>query len=265
MSLDEKRLFLLDMDGTIYLGGRLFDGTINFLSYIRNIGGRYLFLTNNSSKSVSNYVGKLVGMGIDASKYDFLTSAQATAYYLKEKYDTKKIYVLGTEAFKSELCGSGLNITDSLDNDIVCLCMGFDTELTFQKLEDTCILLGRGVDYIATNPDLVCPTEYGYVPDCGSVSIMLKNSTGREPLFIGKPKPEMIYTALQKTGFSKEQTIMVGDRLYTDIACGIAAGVDTALVLSGETKSQDLTYSPHMPTFVFEDIAGMLKKLSGIK
>ena len=132
--------------------------------------------------------------------------------------------------------------------------MGFDTELTFQKLEDACILLNRGVDYIAANPDWVCPTWYGSVPDCGSVCEMLFRATGRRPRFIGKPEPEMIYLALERTGFAARQAVMVGDRLYTDIASGVNAGIDTVFVLSGEGTRGDLASGGVEPTWIFDDI-----------
>ena len=258
MKLHEKKLFLLDMDGTIYLGNKLFPFTIGVLEYIKKCGGRYLFLTNNPSKDLGRYADKLISLGIKATPRDFITPTQVVAKYLLATHGNKKIYALGTAAYREELAAHNLNITDKPEKDIACLAMAYDTELTFKKLEDACILLGQGVDYVATNPDLVCPTEYGYVPDCGSVSIMLKNATGREPRFFGKPNPEMVYTALERTGMAKEETLIVGDRLYTDIACGIAAGVDTALVLSGESKKEDIANSPHKPTYVLKDIGELV-------
>jgi ribonucleotide monophosphatase NagD (HAD superfamily) len=138
--------------------------------------------------------------------------------------------------------------------------MGFDTELTFNKLEDACILLGRGVDYIATNPDWVCPTPYGYVPDCGSVAEMLKRATGRSPRFIGKPQPDMVLSAIELSGYKPEETLVIGDRLYTDIACGVNAGVDTALVLSGESRLSDI--NDIKPTYIFKDIREIYERLS---
>lgn len=255
MSIKDKKLFLLDMDGTIYLGNRLFDGTLDFLDLIKKTGRRAMFLTNNSSKSLDKYVEKLNGMGIDVNREDFLSSVQATVKFLKENYGDKKIYALGTESFKKELIESGLNITDKVEEGIKCLIMGFDTELTFKKLEDACIILGdESVDYIATNPDLVCPTEFGSVPDCGSVSIMLKNATGRYPRFIGKPQPEMINLAVEKSGFTKEETCIMGDRLYTDIASGINAGVSTIFVLSGEGTMKDVEEGEWKPEFIYENI-----------
>ena len=260
-SLKEKKLFLLDMDGTIYLDNDLFDGTIDFLEYVKSIGGKYIFLTNNSSKSVDKYIEKLASLGIASTKDDFLTSTDATVLYLKNK-DYKKIYAFGTASFKEQLRAEGFNITDRLEDGIDCLCLGFDTELTFQKLEDACILLGRGVDYIATNPDWVCPTWYGFVPDCGSVSEMLYTATKRRPVFIGKPEPTMAELAMEKTGYTKEETAVMGDRLYTDIACGVNAGISTIFVLSGEGTLADVEASDKKPEFIFENIKEIYEKIS---
>ena len=259
-SLKQKKLFLLDMDGTIYIDTQLFDGTIEFLEYIRQIGGRYMFVTNNSSKSVDRYIEKLASLGIEATADDFLTSTNATIAHLKRK-NYKKIYAFGTQSFRTQLEDAQLPVTTVLEDDIDCLCMGFDTELTFKKLEDACILLGRGVDYVATNPDWVCPTWYGYVPDCGSVSSMLYNATKRKPLFIGKPQPAMVELALEKTGFKKEEAIVIGDRLYTDIACGVNAGISSAFVLSGEGTLEDIETSEAKPQFVFNNIKELFENL----
>ena len=258
--MKQKKLFLLDMDGTVYLGNRLFEFSLPFFDCLTKMGARYMFLTNNSSKSADLYLQKLSGMKIPLEADDLITSTHATALYLKSRYGGKPIYASGTAAFCQELAGLGVNLTDSLETPVA-LVMGFDTELTFQKLENMCILLGKGVDYVASNPDWTCPTEYGYVPDCGSVAQMLKNATGREPVFIGKPMPDMVNMALERAGVSKEETIIIGDRLYTDVACGLAAGIDAALVLSGESTEEDLKTSPHKPSYVFRDLGELLKVL----
>ncbi|MDE7260651.1 MAG: HAD-IIA family hydrolase [Oscillospiraceae bacterium] len=255
--LEKKRLFLLDMDGTIYLDQTLFPGTIPFLNSLRARGGRYLFLTNNSSRSVDAYIAKLDRMGIHAVREDFLTSVDALTADLARRPPYHKCYAFGTGTFRQQLAEAGLPVTDHLEEDIDCLLIGFDTELAFQKLEDACILLNRGVDFIATNPDWVCPTWYGSVPDCGSVCEMLFRATGRRPRFIGKPQPAMALLALERTGFAPEEAVMVGDRLYTDIASGVNAGIDTAFVLSGEGTLADLEASGVKPTWVFDDIAAL--------
>ena len=261
MSLSEKRLFLLDMDGTLYLDDRLFDQVPEFLSYIRRTGGRYLFLTNNSSRGVEGYIDKLSGMGIPSGTEDYLTSVDAAIDHLRRCHPGKKCYVFGTRSFLGQLRDAGIPVTDRLEDDIDILLCGFDRELTFQKLEDACILLNRGVLWLATNPDWVCPTWYGSVPDCGSVCRMLTTATGREPTVIGKPRPQMALLAMERTGCSPEQTVLLGDRLYTDVACGVNAGIDTVFVLSGEGTRADIAAHGIQPSLVCRDIAELLERL----
>ena len=261
--LRHKKLFLLDMDGTIYLGDRLFPCALPFLGQVERMGAQYMFLTNNSSKSAALYLEKLARMHIPVPPGHLLTSTHATAAHLHKAYGNQPIYASGTQAFVRELSDLGIHVTDDIEAPIAALVMGFDTELDFHKLDTMCLLLGKGLDYIATNPDLVCPTEYGYVPDCGSVAQMLKNATGREPLFIGKPMTAMVDMALAQAGASKGETLMIGDRLYTDIACGVNAGIETALVLSGESKEGDIKSSAHKPDHVFTDLDQLLAILEG--
>ncbi len=216
-TLADKRLFLLDMDGTIYLSDRLFDGTKEFLSYVRRVGGRYIFLTNNSSRGTDAYIEKLARMGVEAKPEDFLTSADVTIDLLRERYAPEQTYfVCSTESLKGQLRGAGLRVLETADLDLSAgssgtdalpaVLLGYDTELTYEKLETCCILLGRGADYIATHPDPVCPTWYGSAPDCGSVIEMLHTATGRKPLVVGKPEPAMALAARKRTGFAPVQT-----------------------------------------------------------
>ncbi len=262
IDLKKKKLFLMDMDGTIYLGDRLFDGTLEFLQRVKQQGGRAVFVTNNSSRSVNAYVKRLTDMGIpDITAEDFLTSVDALCWYLRGKYDDALIYAFGTKTFREQLAEAGFRVTDKLEDGISLLVCGFDTELTFQKLEDACILLGRGVDFLATNPDWVCPTSYGSVPDCGSVCEMLYRATGRRPKFIGKPEPEMALLSMERFGCSREETVLVGDRVYTDIACGVRAGIDTAFVLSGEGVPEDIEKYGVTPTETLRDIREILERM----
>lgn len=267
--LKQKRLFLLDMDGTLYLDDRLFDGAAEFLADIKKSGGRYVFLTNNSSRGVKSYIEKMIRLGVTAEAEDFITSVDALIYRLRKEYGqdalTRKMYIMGTESFKSQMRAEGFNIADILEDDIKTLVIGFDRELTFSKLEDACVLLGRGVDYFATNPDWVCPTEYGYVPDCGSFAFMLEKATGRKPEFVGKPEPQMAYLAMERFGFSREQTLLAGDRLYTDIACGKNAEVDTAFVLSGEGTLKDIEETGIEPEYIFEGVGQISDVIFGGK
>ena len=257
----DKRLFLLDMDGTIYLDEQLFDAVPEFLQYIRKIGGRYLFLTNNSSRGVEAYIEKLHRMGITAQADDFLTSVDATIRYLHQELPGKKCYVFGTRSFYEQLESAGIPVTNRLCDDIEVLLCGFDRELTFQKLEDACILLNRGVAFVATNPDWVCPTWYGSVPDCGSVCEMLYRATTRRPVVIGKPQRAMVDLALERTGFTPEETVILGDRIYTDVACGVNAGIDSVFLLSGEGTMADIEKYRIQPTWVYAAIARLYHDL----
>ena len=256
--IKKAKLYLFDMDGTLYLGDRLYGFTKELLAEIRRTGGKYLFMTNNSSKSVADYVKKLAKMGISATRDDFITSSQATAYYLKEHHQGQTLYVCGTRSLIEELESEGFVTTANID-EAECVVMGFDTELTFQKLWDVSkiLLTKKDIPYIATNPDLVCPTEFGSVPDCGSVCIGIKNATGREPVVIGKPSALMPELAMAKWGYSKEETVVIGDRIYTDVKSGLNAGATTILVLSGESTLQTLEESPDKPHLVLEN-AGLL-------
>ncbi len=257
-SLKNVKLFLFDMDGTLYLGNILYDFTIELLNTIKETGGRYLFMTNNSSKSVTAYIEKLDKLGIKATKEDFITSSQATSYYLKNHHKDARLYVCGTQSLKDEFISEGFAVTENID-EVDCIVMGNDTELTFKKLWDVSYLLTTKPDmpYVATNIDYVCPTEFGFVPDCGSVCDMIFNATGKKPVFIGKPEALMPELAMAMTGYSKEQTAVIGDRIYTDIKSGINAGTVTVLVMSGETTYEVLEKSEDKPDFVLED-AGLM-------
>ena len=263
MDLKKIKLYLFDMDGTLYLGNRLFGFTKELLETIRKQGGKYLFVTNNSSKSVADYVKKLENMGISATEDDFLTSSQATAWYLKKHQPGKRLYVCGTRSLKAELAGEGFEITEDI-NQTECIVMGFDTELNFKKLEDVSrMLCTRELPYIATNPDYVCPTEFGSVPDCGSVCDMLFNVSGKRPQVVGKPQPYMAQLAMEKCGVTPEETAVIGDRIYTDIKSGLNAGCQTVLVLSGETTVEILENSPDQPHLVLQDAGQLLNLLKG--
>ena len=252
------------MDGTLYLDGRLFDGVKEFLARIRERGGRYLFLTNNSSRGVESYMEKLGGMGIRTERRDYLTSVDAAIDCLRRRYPGKRCYVQGTRSFYGQLAAAGIPVTCDREDGVDILLSGFDRELTFQKLEDACILLERGAVWLATNPDWVCPTWYGSVPDCGSVCEMLTRATGRRPEFLGKPRPAMVQLALAETGFPPEQAVLIGDRLYTDIETGRRSGMLSILVMSGETTEEMLATTEFIPDLVFGrlvEIAPYLTKL----
>lgn len=260
--LKEKTLYLLDMDGTIYNENEIFDGTLEFLEEIERRDGQYVFITNNSSKSVEDYVQKVRAMGIKAEYENFYTSGQATAMYLKEKYPNQVVYCMGTKSLIKELREAGIEVVTEVDERAGVVLLGFDTENTSEKIRNTCIMLGRDVAYLATNPDLVCPVSFGYIPDCGSMSIMLKNATGKEPFFIGKPEPIMVNCVLKKLNCKREDAVIIGDRLYTDIKTGANAQVDTICVLSGEASMEDILQGEVEPTYIFKSVKEIYEGLT---
>lgn len=261
--LRDKKLYLLDMDGTIYNENQIFDGTLDLLNEIEKNGGRYVFITNNSSKSVNDYVEKVTRMGIKADKEYFFTSAQATVRYLKEQHPGKLVYCQGTRSLIQELTDSGIEVTEEVSEEAGVILVGFDTELNFEKMTKTCIMLGKDLPYIATNPDYVCPVSFGYVPDCGSMCYGYEKATGKKPFYIGKPEPTMINIAREKWGYTPEETVVIGDRLYTDIASGLNAGVTTICVLSGEATAEDIVNGETKPTFTLgsvKDVYEIIKR-----
>lgn len=260
--IKDIKLFLFDMDGTLYLGDRLYDFTLELLDTIKKSGGKYMFMTNNSSRSVADYIKKLDRLGIKAEYDDFITSSQATGYYLNKHHKGKRLYVCGTSSLKEELKRGGFEVTEDISS-VDVIVMGFDTELTFKKLHDVSYLLltREDIPYIATNPDYVCPTEFGSVPDCGSVCDMLYNVSKRRPVFIGKPSKLMPELAMDKTCYTREQTAVIGDRIYTDIKSGINAGVTTVLVMSGETTYEILNQSRDKPDYVMESAKEIIDEL----
>ena len=260
--LKEKTLYLLDMDGTIYNENEIFDGTLEFLEEIERRDGQYVFITNNSSKSVEDYVQKVRAMGIKAEYENFYTSGQATAMYLKENYPNQVVYCMGTKSLIKELREAGIEVVTEVDERAGVVLLGFDTENTSEKIRNTCIMLGRDVAYLATNPDLVCPVSFGYIPDCGSMSIMLKNATGKEPFFIGKPEPIMVNCVLKKLNCNREDAVIVCDRLYTDIKTGANAQVDTICVLSGEASMEDILQGEVEPTYIFKSVKEIYEGLT---
>ena len=253
--LRQKKLFLLDIDGTICKGEGLIDGAKAFLETIRQSGGQFIFITNNATRGTRDYIRFFRRLGVETGPDQYITAAYATIQYLKKHCSDRLIYGLTTDSFLQECRENGLRITTSLQSGIDCVLVSYDNQLNYDKIKDVCRLLTEGEpEYIATNPDLVCPVEFGYLPDCGAICNMIETATGKRPRFIGKPEPAMVEYALALTGCTPEQTLVVGDRLYTDILCGVHAGVDTALVLSGEATLQDAAAFAHSPRYLFPSV-----------
>ena len=259
----DKRLFLFDMDGTLYLGDQLFLGVPELLDTIRRRGGRYVFITNNSSRSVTDYVKKLHRLGLgEVTEGDFFTSTQAALLLLSERFSGQLLYVQGTASFVAELRAGGMRVTEEYTDDAAAILVGFDTEITGKKIETTCrMLTAHDIPYYAANPDWVCPTEFGYIPDCGSMCRGYELATGKTPIFIGKPEPTMINAVSERFGASRDEVLVIGDRLYTDIASGQRAGVDTLCVLSGECTLDEVQQMQTRPSYTADSIRDLLAVL----
>lgn len=252
-------LFLLDMDGTIYLGERVFPGAVELIDLLRSSGKSYIYLTNNSSRSGADYVERLRSMGFPCESENVFTSGMATAMYLNENYPGKPVYTVGTRAFMKELESYGVRL---VEEGAELLVVGFDTELIYEKLYRAVRLLREGVPFIAANPDWVCPMPDDEVmPDCGSICALLTAATGVEPTFIGKPERRMIDIISAKTGVPNENICCVGDRLYTDIAVAKSAGAVSVCLLSGETDEAMLSESQFQPDYVMKDIKELWERL----
>jgi len=248
------RCFLFDMDGTLYLGDNLLPGAKLFLSELDDRNVPYYLLTNNSSRSRADYVAKLDRLGLRTPAERIFSSGEATAIYLNKKGGGKRIFMVGTPSLEKEFEDYGFQLVQEDPNFAV---LGFDTTLTYEKLWKLCDFAKDGVPYIATHPDINCPTETGFMPDIGAMMAFVETSTGRKPdVIVGKPNPPIIEAIVEKTGYDVNQLAMVGDRLYTDIAMG-KTGITTILVLSGETKESDVQSADHKPDYVVENIQGL--------
>lgn len=258
--LSEKKLFLFDIDGTIAVGDTLYDGSRPLLDYIHSIGGRAYYITNNSTRSNGDYVTKFRdSFGLKTREDQFVTSGYMTLRFLQQHHARDKIYVLGTASFIAELRRNGLRITEEPESDAACVVVAYDSELTYQKLVNACRILSvTDVPFYGTNPDLCCPIDFGFIPDCGAICQMITSSTGKAPRYLGKPNPEVVALCQADSGFTDEQTLVIGDRLYTDIACGINAGVDTCVLYTGEATPEEVAHSRFKPTYAFADVRALL-------
>ena len=259
--LDKINCFLLDMDGTVYLGDELIDGAGLFLDTIRTRGKRYIFVTNNSSKNGDAYAKKLNRLGVRADPGGIFTSGEAAAIYLNQIMPGADIFLLGTDALEDEFTRAGFKIEKGVRVP-GCVVLGFDTGLTYAKLWAACDHIRAGVPYYATHPDLNCPIEGGrLMPDTGSMIAFIKAATGKKPEVIGKPNGRIVDALLAKYGLRKEEIAIVGDRLYTDIKTGADFGITSALVLSGETDLRMSRRSRIKSDYVFNSVKDIIPYL----
>ena len=253
-ALEKIKYFLLDLDGTLYLENSPIGDMKNTLRFLREKGKKIIYLTNNSSKNACSYVEKLKKIGFFEEGDLVYSSGVASAEYLIQNYKKSSVYLLGTNSFKQELINLGVNVKDDYNVDIALL--SYDTELTYDKLCNFVKAIKKGAKYIATHPDVNCPAVDVYLPDAGSFISMIKTATGLSPeIIVGKPNVIMGENLMRKFGvFDKEAFIMVGDRLYTDIAFGRNCGFYQMLVLSGETTLDMLSKEKEKPSFVLQTL-----------
>ncbi|MBQ3869745.1 MAG: HAD-IIA family hydrolase [Clostridia bacterium] len=254
--LKNKKLFIFDMDGTIYLGDNVFPFAVEYIKRLREEGKKVLFFTNNASRNPEVYLNRLSGMGFEPSRGEIMTAGDVTIRFLQTERPGKKVFLLGTPMLAESFEKAGVELSDEAD----IVVSSFDLTLTYGKLEKACTLIRNGAEYLCTHPDYNCPTETGFIPDSGSIAAAITASTGVKPRFFGKPYKDTAGMILSYTGCTADEACVFGDRLYTDIALGRNSGIYSVLVLSGETKLQDVDNCPEeqKPDLIIDSIKNLL-------
>lgn len=261
--LEDKKLYIFDMDGTIYLGNQVFPYAIRFIKNLRAHGKRVLFFTNNASHSPAFYLEKLTRLGFEPTADEIMTSGDVTIEFLRRYREGKSVYLVGTDDLVNNFRERGINLLTGDEEHADIVITSFDTTLTYKKLDDACRLIRGGAEYLSTHPDFNCPTETGFIPDSGAIAAFVTASTGKVPTYFGKPYRETVEMICEATGFSKEEMCIFGDRLYTDIAIGRRHGVTAVLVLSGETQLADVEAAEpaDRPDFMFGSLDDVDRKM----
>ncbi len=254
--LKDKKLYIFDMDGTIYLGNNVFPYAIRFIKNLRKNGKRVLFFTNNASHSPTFYLEKLTRLGFEPSIEEIMTSGDVTIEFLLRHRASKSVYLVGTPDLENNFRQRGISLLNGDEEKADIVITSFDTTLTYEKLNRACRLIRGGAEYLSTHPDFNCPTETGFIPDSGAIAAFVTASTGKVPTYFGKPYRETVEMICEATGCTKEEMCIFGDRLYTDIAIGRRHGVTAVLVLSGETQPNDVEAAEEAdrPDFVFDSL-----------
>lgn len=267
--LDRTDLFVLDMDGTFYLGDEILDGANEALAAIKRAGKDYMFFTNNSSTTPELYIQKLERMECHITRDMIMTSADVMIGYLKKYYDGKKVYLLGTPALEDSFREAGIKLfvsergEEAARSNAFCkevpdvVVAAFDKTLTFEKLSNACVYIMKGAEFLATHLDINCPVQGGFIPDCGAICAAIELSTGVKPKFVGKPFEETVEMVENARGIDRKRIAFVGDRIYTDVATGVNNGAIGILVLTGEAGLSDVDGSPVKPDVIFDSISEM--------
>ena len=256
VKLPGVKAVFLDLDGTIYLGGNLIPGALDFLTRCEEQGVKRYFLSNNSSRSVEQYVAKLNRMGIPCEAKDVLLSTHDLLSWLA-KEEVTRTWAIATSGMRSMMEEVGITTRDENPEYVV---LGYDTEIDYEKISTASIHMHKGVPLVASHPDMVCPSPDGGLPDVGAYLAMLKVTTGKDPVHItGKPNPGMIMHKIEELGLAPSECAMVGDRLYTDMEMAIQAGCVSVLVLSGEATKDDLLNSGKGVSVVTDSVDDLLR------
>ncbi len=261
--LKQKKLFVFDLDGTVYLGDRIFPEAVQFITNLRESGRRVLFFTNNASHKHKFYIHKLTKAGFSPKSDEIMTAGDVTVSYIMKEHMNTPVYLLGTTDLWEDFCDAGVNLindaTGNLTTDVPAeiVVTSFDTELVYSKLRYACDFIRNGAKYLCTHPDFNCPVEGGFIPDSGAIAALVTASTGVEPEFFGKPSPMTADMICHITATPKEDICIVGDRLYTDIATGTKNGITAMLVLTGESSLSDVEKLPDedKPHIIMPDLA----------
>lgn len=255
-ALSEKKVFIFDMDGTIYLGSIVFDFAVKFINRLRESGRRVIFFTNNSSHNGEFYMEKLTKMGFSPEREEIMTSGDVTIGFLRRYRAGKKVYLLGNSQLRADFIAGGIDLASEDGEDADIVVAAFDTELTYEKLTAACRAIDRGAEFLSTHPDYRCPTEDGFIPDSGAICAAITAATGKEPQYFGKPYEATVNYVEEKTGAERGDVCIFGDRLYTDIAFGIKHGITAVLVMTGETTEEDLASAlpEHRPNIVLPSL-----------
>ena len=261
--LSDKKLFVFDMDGTVYLGDIVFENAVKFIKKLRAEGKKVLFFTNNASHNASFYISKLNRMGFDATEDELMSSGDVTAEFLIRHRKGKSVYLLGTPELYDLFKAKGVSLTDGDSADITVT--SFDTTLTYEKLTKACTQIRNGSEFLCTHPDFNCPTETGFIPDSGAIVACITASTGKSPVYFGKPYSSVIEMICEYTGSNKSEIVVFGDRLYTDIALGKKNGVSSVLVLTGEATLEDVekAQESERPDYIYPSLGEVYAEMFG--
>lgn len=254
--IEDIKLFMLDLDGTIYLEDTLIPGAVSFLDWIKENNNQYLFVTNNSSKGKDSYVQKLNNLGIAAKEEDIFTSGDATIAYLQQENKGNRLFLMGTASLKKDFVIAGFQLVEEYPEPVDYVVLGFDTDLTYKRLHMACDYIREGATFIATHPDINCPLKNGkYMPDTGAMIKLIQASTEISPKIMGKPEKQMVESVMNRFGLSKNEIAMVGDRLYTDMKMAQDSDITGIMVLSGEASKEDADKSEIKPDYIVQSVA----------